>query len=63
MNYRCYCHCPDLEFILLFKGLLKEEMVEFSICLLLGKLYGKIMASNVVISEVDALPHIVVSRA
>jgi hypothetical protein len=32
-------------------------------CLLLGKLHGKTMAGNVVISEVDALPYIVVSRA
>jgi len=62
VNYRCYCHCQGLEFILLFEGLLKEEIVEFSICLLLGKLYGKTMAGNVVISEVDALPHVVVSR-
>jgi len=51
------------EFILLIEGLLKEEMVEFSNCLLLGKTYGKTMAGNVVISEVDALPCVVVSRA
>ena len=57
VNYRCYCHCPGLEFILLLEGLPKEF-------LLLGKLYGKIMAGHVVISEeVDALQYVVVNRA
>ena len=51
------------EFILLIEGLLKEETVEFSNCLLIGNIYGKTMAGNVAISEVDALPCVVVSRA
>jgi hypothetical protein len=62
VNYRCYCHCTALEFILLLEGLLKEEMVEFSNSFLLGKLHGKTMAGNVVTSEVEALPYVVVSR-